>query len=209
VIFFPLQEMLVGGVETMVPLMPILPVQILWINLVATVALALPLAFEAMEPDVMTRPPRDPDAPLLNRFVIVRTIVVSLLMAAGAIGLFLWEYQHESGQGVKDMLALKEAQTLAVTTVILFQIFYLFNCRSLRDSMFKIGLFSNLWIYAGIALLLLLHLAFVYLPFMNTLFGSAPLSPEAWLRATLVAFLVVPVIGVEKWIRSRRRDAKA
>jgi magnesium-transporting ATPase (P-type) len=201
VAFFPI----VGGA----PLLPMLPTQILWINLVAAVALALPLAFEAMEPDIMRRAPRDPDAPVLSRFVIFRTVYVALLMAAGALGLFLYEFSVETARGTPFATALAEAQTMAVTTVILFQIFYLLNCRSLRESFLKIGLWSNPWIYAGIGALLVLQLGFVYLPFMNTLFGTAPLGPVALLQALVVAVVVLPIISAEKWIRGRRRAAKA
>jgi len=186
-------------------LMPMRPVQILWINLVATVALALPLAFEAREPDVMRRPPRRPNAPILGRFVLVRTAVVAVLMAAGAIGLFLYEYAIERPR-VGHAVAVREAQTMAVTTVVLFQIFYLLNCRSLRDSLLRIGLFTNPYIYLGIAVLLLLQLAFVYLPLFNRVFGSAPLNAEAWGKSTLVAAVVLPVIAAEKAWRQRRRD---
>jgi Ca2+-transporting ATPase len=190
------------------PLLPMLPTQILWINLVAAVALALPLAFEAMEPEVMRRAPRDPDTPVLSRFVVFRTVFVAPLMAAGALGLFLYEYLTETARGTAFEAALSEAQTMAVTTVILFQIFYLFNCRSLRHSVLKIGLWSNPWIYAGIGALLLLQLSFIYVPFMHALFGTAPLGWESLLRSLLVAVVVLPLIGAEKWIRGRHHAAK-
>jgi len=193
VLFFP--------IEDGVPLLPMEPAQLLWINLVATVALALPLAFEAKEPDLMLRPPRRPDAPILSRFILVRTVIVAALMTAGAIGLFLWEYYVEVDRGVPSATALAEAQTTAVTTVILFQIFYLLNCRSLRDSVLTIGLWTNPTVYAGIAALLLLQLGFVYLPFMNEVFGSAPLALDAWLAAALVSAVVLPVISLEKRVR--------
>ncbi|WP_437878004.1 cation-translocating P-type ATPase [Sorangium sp. So ce513] len=186
------------------PLMPITAVQILWVNLVATVALSLPLAFEAMEKDVMSRPPRDPGEPILSRFVLVRTVIVAVLMTAGAIGLFLYEYFTELRGGVVSDVAYREAQTAAVTTVILFQIFYVLNCRSLRDSMLKIGLFSNPWIYVGIGALLAMQLCFVYAPFMHTLFGSAPLSLGAWINSILVALTILPVMSVERWWRLRK-----
>ena len=198
VAFFPV----VGGSI----LMPMLPVQILWINLVAAVTLALPLAFESMEPGVMTRRPRDPGSSILNRFVMARTIVVALLMTAGAIVLFFLEFNALLEQGTTREVALAHAQTAAVTTVILFQIFYLLQCRSLRDSMFKIGLFSNPSVYVGIVLLIVLQLAFVYVPFMNTLFSSAPLTADAWLKATIAGMIVLPVISFEKWFRRRRSD---
>ncbi|HYG67386.1 MAG TPA: HAD-IC family P-type ATPase, partial [Anaeromyxobacteraceae bacterium] len=91
VLFFPVREL--DGVLR--PLMPMLPTQLLWVNLVASVALTLPLAFEVKERDVMLRPPRNPRAPVLGRFLVVRTVVTAVLMAAGAVGLFLWEYQRE------------------------------------------------------------------------------------------------------------------
>ena len=186
------------------PLLPMLPVQILWINLVAAVALALPLALEAMEPNLMRRPPRDPAAPVLSRFVLGRTVLVAILMAAGALGLFLHEYAAHAGPDAPLPRAMAGAQTEAVTTVILFQVFYLLNCRSLKDSIFTIGLWSNPWIYLGIAVVMVLQAGFIYLPFMNTIFGSAPLSLSSWLEALALAVLIMPIIGVEKWWRKRR-----
>jgi Ca2+-transporting ATPase len=193
VAFFPMA----GGS----PLLPMTPTQILWINLVATVALALPLALEAMEPDVMSRSPRRPDAPVLGGFVVARTVAVALLMAAGALGLFLYEYRLETGRGVPADVALREAQTMAVTTVILFQVFYLLNCRSLRDSVLRIGLWSNPAVYVGIAALLALQAAFVYLPAMNAVFGTAPLNADALLKSLAVASTVLFAISLEKWWR--------
>lgn len=184
------------------PLLPMAPVQILWINLVAAVALALPLGFEAMEPNVMGRPPRRPDAPVLSPFVLIRTAWVALLMAASAISLFLWEF-HTAGGGIGGR-GYAEAQTMAVTTVVMFQIFYLLGCRSLRGSVREIGLWSNPWIYGGIGALLVLQLGFIYLPFMNTVFGSAPIGLDAWGRAAVAAFPIVPLIAIEKWWLRRR-----
>ena len=185
------------------PLLPMLPVQILWINLVAAVALALPLAFEAMEPNLMSRPPRPPDARVLSGFVLGRTVVVAVLMAAGALGLFLHEYGAHAGAADALTGAQARGRTEAVTTVILFQVFYLLNCRSLKDSLITIGLWSNPWIYVGIAVVLLLQVGFIYLPFMNAVFGSAPLRLASWLEAAAVAFVVMPLIGAEKWWRKR------
>ncbi|MCC6178332.1 MAG: HAD-IC family P-type ATPase [Chloroflexi bacterium] len=189
------------------PLLPMLPTQILWINLVASVALALPLAFEAKEPGLMRRAPRRPGAPIFDGFLALRTVYVALLMAGGAIGLFNLQYYSEIAHGVPADLALREAQTMAVTTVILFQVFYLLNCRSLRDSLARIGFWSNPTVYVGIAALLLLQAAFVYLPFMQVLFGTAALGWDAWLEAMLAALILVPVISLEKWWRQRRHRA--
>jgi magnesium-transporting ATPase (P-type) len=184
----------VGGV----PLLPIEPVQILWINLVATVSLALPLAFEAHEPGLMHRPPRDPGEPLLSRFVIARTIYVGVLMAAVAVALFLIAAPPTGS----DATALAQAQTLAVTSVAFFQIFYLVTCRTLTAPVHTIGWWSNPYIYAGIAVLLVLQAGFVHLPFMQALFRTEDLTATQWLLAAVAGALVAPIVAAEKrWRR--------
>jgi Ca2+-transporting ATPase len=202
VAFFPIQA--IGGER--VPLMAMLPTQLLWINLVATVALALPIAFEAREPDVMLRPPRRPDAPVLSSFVVLRTVLVAVLMCVGSVGLFLWEYRLELPRQGHEV-AMREAQTMAVTTVIMFQIFYMLHCRSLREPIFRKGFFLNRTVFLGIGVLVLLQLGFIYLPFMHLGFGTAALSPQALALCALVGAIVLPVISVEKWLRTRKRDS--
>lgn len=215
VAFFPFVDVvrLVDGVPLVMRelLLPMLPAQILWINLVATVALALPLAFETRERNVMQRPPRSPKEPVLSGFVIVRTFVVATLMCAGATGLFYQEYFRElpllgtpGHESLTEAIVLAEAQTMAVTTVILFQIFYLLNCRSLRHSLRSLGIFSNKTIFVGIGTLLALQAAFIYAPFMQAIFGSAPLQPLDLLWATLVGAIILPVISIEKWVHKHR-----
>jgi len=195
VLFFPSQD----GV----PLLPMQPVQVLWINLITAVALALPLAMEAMEPDIMKRPPRIPGKSIFTPFVTFRIILVSLIMAGGTIGLFLWEYTTELARGTNKALALSEAQTMAVTSMVLFQVFYLIECRSLKYSAASIGLFSNLSIYLGIAIVLLFQTSFVYLPFMNHAFKSSPLLIDAWGLSASVAFSILIIIAFEKWVRRK------
>ncbi|MCC6144822.1 MAG: HAD-IC family P-type ATPase [Candidatus Hydrogenedentes bacterium] len=194
VLFFPFNE----AAGTL--LLPMLPTQLLWINLVATVALALPLAFEAKEPDTMRRPPRDPKAPILSGFVISRTVIAAVLMTAGAVGLFIYEYFHAVETNISKEVAIAEAQTMAVTTVIMFEIFYLLNCRSLRGSVLDIGFFSNKTIFAGAALLLL-QAAFIYLPILQRIFGTTALDPFEIALTVIVGATILPVIALEKRIR--------
>ncbi|MDX9835911.1 MAG: HAD-IC family P-type ATPase, partial [Desulfobulbus sp.] len=151
IMFFPFDPV------SKVLLLPMLPTQLLWINLVAAVALALPLAFEVKEPDIMDRPPRRPDAPLFNTFVVFRVVLVSLLMTAGTIVLFSMAYNQALAAAVGEALALARAQTIAVTFVIFFQVFYLIHCRSLKDSLLKIGFFSNPTVFWGIGAILALQ----------------------------------------------------
>ena len=209
VAFFPFVEVthVIDGVTQSVRelLLPMAPAQLLWINLVAAVALALPLAFEAKEPNIMSRPPRDPGAPVLSGFIVMRTFVVAILMTAGAIGLFLYEFEVAGAGGPE---ALAKAQTMAVTTVIMFQIFYLLNCRSLRDSVRKIGVFSNQTVFAGIAAIIALQAMFIYAPFMHAIFDSSPLALGDVIVSILVGAVILPVVGLEKWWRRRRTVAE-
>ncbi len=184
------------------PILPIEPVQILWINLVATVSLALPLAFEAHEPGLMSRPPREPDEPLLSRFLVARTVYVGSLMAAVAIALFLVDVPDGATAGSSD---LARAQTLAVTAVAFFQIFYLLVCRTLTAPVRSIGWTSNPLVFAGVGVLLVLQAGFVHLPAMQSLFRTADLSASHWLLAAAAGAVVIPVVGVEKAWRRRRR----
>jgi Ca2+-transporting ATPase len=203
--FFPTVR--VDGVNEL--LMAMSPSQTLWINLVASVTLSIPLAFEVLEPNAMRRIPRSPDEPVFSGFIVARLMVVGLLMSAAACGLFLWEYFRIVGaepvSASRHAFALAEAQTICVTSITFTQIFYLLNCRSLRDSLFSQGVFSNPAIFIGIGILLLLQACFIYLPPLQTLFASAPLDARAWLYAMAAGAIVLPVISLDKWIRNRRR----
>ncbi|MHB8875477.1 MAG: cation-translocating P-type ATPase [Myxococcaceae bacterium] len=179
-------------------LLPVRPTQLLWINLVATVTLALPLAFEAQEPDIMRRPPRAAGEPILSVLVVRRTIVVAVAMTGVAVGLFLWEWQ--------SVRTLAEAQTIAVTAIIFFQVLYMLESRSLRGSMFAMGLGANPAVVPGVLAILGLQAVFIYAPFMNRIFGTSPLAWDDLLRAALAAAVIVPVMAVEKALgRGRTR----
>ena len=183
-------------------LLPMLPTQLLWINLVAAIALAIPLAFEVKEPNVMNRPPRKPEEPLFSWFIIFRVFFVSVLMTIGTILLFNWEYNSALSNGVSSIEALPKAQTIAVTFVIMFQIFYMINCRSLKDSVFKIGFFSNHIVFIGIASILALQALFIYTPFFQKVFGTTALGSKDILLAVGAGFLIFPIIWIEKLIHS-------
>ena len=189
---------LLGAIVLGLPL-PLLPLQLLWINLTDTL-LGLSLAFEPNERDVMSRPPRAPKQPLLTFPLIMRTGLVSLIMLGGALGLFLWELRVEQS-------GLAVARTVAVNTIVLVQMIYLFNCRSLHHSIFSIGLFTNRWTIAGSLAMLGAQLLFTYLPLMNKLFHSAPIDVGSWLRIVGIAAFAFVAVEFEKWIRfGRRRD---
>ncbi len=190
-------------------LLPMLPTQLLWINLVAAVALALPLAFEVKEPNVMNRPPRKPNEALFNSFVTFRVFFVSLLMTTGTILLFNWEYAYSLKTGMPQADALAKSQTIAVTFIIIFQIFYMINCRSLKDSVWKIGFFSNKIIFWGIAAILFCQALFMYTPFMRKVFHTSPLDLRELLISLAAGSVIFLIIGFEKWLAGKMLKDKA
>ena len=181
--------------------LPILPVQLLWVNMTTVLLLGLMLVFEPRELDLMQRPPRGPKTPIMTFPMIMRIGLVSAMMLAGAFGLFVWEQAAHSASVV-------EARTIAVNVIVMVLVFYLLNCRSLTRSMFAVGVFSNWWIIAGIAAMIAAQLLFTYAPVMNRLFQTAPISGEAWLHILAVALVAYAVVGVEKWIHSRWATAR-
>ncbi|CAN5671693.1 cation-transporting P-type ATPase [soil metagenome] len=177
--------------------LPILPTQILWINMTTAVALGLTLAFEPKDVAIMTRPPRDPAEPLLTRGLVARVLLVSTLLVASAWWLFEWEL----GNGA----SLPEARTAAVNMFVTVEALYLFSCRSTTHSAWRIGVFSNRWIVLGVAVQAALQVAFTYLPAMNTVFGTAPIGVDVWLRILTLALAVSLVVAVDKTLRRPRR----
>jgi len=175
--------------------LPILPVQILWINMTTAVLLGLMLAFEPKEPGTMCRPPREPAAPLLTGHLVLRICVVGTLLLAGSFGLFMWSLRNGASEAV--------ARTVAVNVFVVGELFYLFNCRSFTRSMFELGIFTNRWLFAGVGTMLALQVAFTYAPVMNRLFQSAPIGWSEWLMVVGVGSLIYAVVGTEKLLRRR------
>jgi len=182
-------------------LLPVLPLHILWINLVTTVALAVTLAFEPVEADTMSKPPRRPDAPLIDRILIWRIVFVSSLMAAGTFGLFFYEL----GAGV----SLEASRTVAVNAIVFFEAVYLLNTRSLSESILnRAGLFGNLVVWSGIGAVVLLQAVFTYSPMMHLFFHTAPLDGVMWARILAVSVLLLLAVEAEKAItrKATRRN---
>lgn len=171
--------------------LPLTPVQILWVNMVVAITLALALAFEPAEPGVMQRPPRKSTEALLNHAFLRRITLVSILIGGSAMGLF----QLAVAQG----LELATARTLTVTALVVAQAGYLLNSRHLNSFSFKPALlFTNHIAWLAIGILILLQLAFVYSPLMQLWFGTQPLSLEHWGWSLLAALPVMLLVEVEK-----------
>jgi len=180
--------------------LPLTPVQILWVNMVTAVTLALSLAFEPPEPNVMRRPPRDPGEPLLTLHLVWRVLFVAVILMGGTFGLFLWDVERGA--------AIEHARTVAVNALVAFEIFYLFNSRYITAPIFnRAGLTGNPWVLVAIGVLVLFQLGFTYLGSMQSLFGTTAIDGATWLRILLVASSVLFLVELEKAV-VRRMDGR-
>ncbi|MFA7619193.1 MAG: cation-transporting P-type ATPase [Thiohalomonadaceae bacterium] len=186
--------------------LPLTPAQVLWINMATVSTLGLALAFEPAEEDVMRRPPRDPLESLLSWFFVWRLVMVSLLMATGALGLFLWELEHGA--------SLEKARTIAVSTIVVAEMFYLINSRHiLRSVLSRDGLLGNPYVLLAIAGCALLQFAYTATPALQAVFKSTPLTTWEWSRVILAGALVFSFAELEKmtvrWLNLRNRQTSA
>ena len=124
---------------------------------------------------------------------MVRILLVSSLLVAGSWWLFEWELANGAD--------LAEARTAALNLFVVVEAFYLFSCRSLTQSAWRIGMFSNRWIIVGITVQAIAQLAITYLPAMNTDFGTAPIAGDVWLRILAIAVAASLVVAVDKRLR--------
>ncbi|HUF79821.1 MAG TPA: cation-transporting P-type ATPase [Burkholderiales bacterium] len=177
-------------------LLPMTAVQILWINLVTSVTLGLALAFEPAEPGVMQRPPRRPDAPLLSRFLLWRVGLVSLLFSAAVLGIFL----HAVGRGDD----VESARTLAVTTLVVLEAFYLFNVRYLHMTSISLrGALGTPAVLYALAALVIAQLIFVYAPFMHEWFQTRPMRISDGLFIIAMGVALMLLLEAEKALLRR------
>ena len=179
--------------------LPITPVQMLWVNMVTALLLGLVLVFEPREAGLMNRPPRSLDEPLLSVSLAIRTALVSLVMLLGAFLLFNNELRFEGA-------SLAQAQTTVVNVTVMVQVFYLLNCRSLNRSFFRVPLFSNPMVWAGIAAIILVQLIFTYVPIFHRLFGTDAIAAAVWLRIIVVGLASFVVIEIVKHFENRRQE---
>ncbi len=171
--------------------LPMSATHILWINLVLAVTLGLVLAFEPPEPNVMARRPRDPAAPLLSPFLLWRVVLVSVLLAVMALGVFFW--MIDAGR------SLDAARTMVVNTVVVGEIFYLFNVRYLHmRSLTLRGILGTPAVLAAIAIVVVAQFAFTYAPFMNTIFATEALTLAEGLIAIGLGAILFTVLEGEK-----------
>lgn len=176
--------------------LPMTPAQVLWINMVTSSTLGLALAFEPAERDIMQRQPRPPGTALLSGFFVWRVLMVSVLMMAGALGLFLWELAYGT--------SIETARTMAVNAIVVSEMCYLLNSRYIFAAVTnRTGLFGNRYVLAAISACVPLQLLYTYSPTMQNIFGSANLDTLEWLKVCGAGLLVFCIAELEKYFIRR------
>lgn len=180
--------------------LPITPVQILWINMVSSVALAMALAFEPSEPQVMKRPPRPVNKPILSGFLVWRILFVSLIFSAGVFGQFFLA----RAQGV----GLEAARTMTVNTLVVMEIFYLFSVRYIHGTSLTLrGVLGTKAVLWAISIVTALQFLFTYSPFMQIFFSASPLTIPQGLQVVAFGIAVLLVLETEKYFVRSRSEA--
>ncbi len=169
---------------------PLLPIQILWINLVTDGLPGLALAVEPEEDDIMRRPPRPPAESIFAHGMWQHILWVGLLIGGLSILVQAWAYQGGS----------EHWQTMVFTTLTLCQLAHVLAIRSERDSLFKLGLTSNLPLLGAVVLTVILQLATIYVPFLNPIFKTQPLTIGELAVCLLLPIVVFIGVEIEKWL---------
>lgn len=170
--------------------LPLLPVQILWINLVTDGFPALALAADPKEPDIMTRPPRDPRERFLSRRRLLLMLGQGTLIAASTMLVFAYCLFAMDQR-------LDRARTVTFTTMVLAQLFHAFNCRSDRRSIFSIGVFSNRPLLWAVGISAALQVLIIVLPAAREVFKVSAFDSQHWILVIGVG--LVPLLAMELW----------
>jgi magnesium-transporting ATPase (P-type) len=171
--------------------------QVLWINLVTKGLQDVSLAFEPGEPGLLKEPPRDPKEGVISRPVLHRMVWLGLFMAVGTMAVFWWVLR----QGVP----LELARSVAMTQMVMFQFFHVFNCRSMHRSIFGIDPLGNPYVLGSVSLALLAHLSILYVPWFQAIFGTVPIPPGTWAVIVAVSLTILLVAEIDKALLRRRR----
>ncbi|HEY9150492.1 MAG TPA: cation transporting ATPase C-terminal domain-containing protein, partial [Gammaproteobacteria bacterium] len=178
--------------------LPLTPVQVLWVNMVTAVTLALALAFEPTEPGVMKRPPRPPNTPILSGFLIWRILFVSALLVLGTFGHFMWLDAQD--------VPVELARTAAINTLVMGQVFYLFNSRYILEPAFnREGLFGSRPVLIAVAMMVVLQGLFTYAPPLQYLFGTTAIGWQEWAWILLFGVVLFALVEAEKALFRRGR----
>ena len=194
--------------------LPLLAAQLLWINLITDGPPALALGIDPKDPDVMERPPRPRGTGVLTTEDWWCLAGIGSVMMVGTIAVLDAYYPGGlftlfAKGTVPNVADEAHARTMAFTTLMMFQLFNVYNCRSVWRSAFS-GLLENQWLIGAVALSLFTHVLVIYVPFLQTAFHTVPLSAFDWAIATgVAATLLIGMELVKLVLRMERRSASA
>ncbi|BCX02855.1 MAG: hypothetical protein KatS3mg053_0793 [Candidatus Roseilinea sp.] len=174
---------------------PLLPVQILWLNLVTNGIQDIALAFEGGEPGTMRRPPRKPTEGIFNCLMIQQVALSGATMGLVSFGVWYWLKQTGHDEA--------SARNLVLLLMVLFENFHAFNCRSEYESVFRVPLRRNPILVIGVPVALGLHLLMMWVPFLQPILETAPVSISEFLTLFVLASSVMFVMEAFKWLRAR------
>lgn len=175
--------------------MPLTAIQILWVNMVTSVTVSLALAFEKVEQGAMKRAPRSPKTPLLDHYFIWRILFVSTLIGGGSLLMNL----HLYSLGYDEILV----RTITLQTIVITQMFHLFNNRTKRDFAFDKNFFSNKTVFVVSGILIAMQLSVSYIPFMNEVLDTCPISFADWKYPVLLGIVIFIIVEIEKFVMRR------
>jgi P-type Ca2+ transporter type 2C len=177
---------------------PLLPIQILWVNLVTDGLPALALGVDPPDPGIMRQQPRPPDEGVMTRRSAMRILLQGAFIAACSLFAFTFVYFVEKG-------GIERARTAAFVVLAVSQLFHAFNCRNARESLFKIGIFSNFKLVLAAGISFLLQTAAVYLPFLQKVFKTVPLGGFDWAFVVAVSSFPFWAMELVKWVARIKR----
>ncbi|QSZ41557.1 HAD-IC family P-type ATPase [Sulfurimonas aquatica] len=179
--------------------LPILPVQILWINMSTAILLGLMLVFEPKEANIMQRKPRDPKKPILTKSIIIQMLVVGFYMLIASY--FMFNIALKNGHSVEY------ARTIAVNIFVFVELFYLFSCKELERSVFKTNIFNNKLLLLGVAMMIFVQILYTHTNFMNITFKSEALDILTWSQIIIISVGVLFVVEIKRTIEAKLLNA--
>lgn len=192
-------ELVLMGLSVMTGMpLPLLPVQILWLNLVTNGIQDVALAFEPGEGDDLKRMPRPPRERVFNQLMIERTVVAASVIGTIGFTSFTWMIQNGWAE--------TEARNVLLLMMVLFENFHIGNCRSETKSAFQFSPLRSPILLLGAVTALLIHVSVMHVPIMQTILEANPVSPTAWLIVTALAVTIVPALELHKWSWALRHD---
>ncbi len=179
---------------------PYVPAQLLWINLVTNGLQDVALAFEPGEKGIIRRPPRNPKEGIMSKLMIQRSVIVGFLISIGVVYSFVTALDNGA--------SLEKARTIAVTTMVFFQFFQAWNCRSETASIFTISPLSNPFLFYTMVAAFFAQLALIYVPALQWVFRTEPIAAQEWINIMLLSLTVILVVEIDKLMRRKSAMTK-